>query len=37
MHVIGKMKPGVLQQAKRAAQEAPMQFYKTRPVASPQA
>jgi putative protease len=35
MHVIGKMKPGVLQQAKRAAHETPLQFYKTRPVASP--
>lgn len=33
MHVIGKMKPGVLQQAKRNAAEAPLQFYKTKPAA----
>ena len=33
MHVVGKMKPGVLQQANRAAKSEPIRFYKSRPPA----
>jgi putative protease len=33
MHVVGKMKKSVLNQAARAAQEMPLQFYRTRPFA----
>ncbi len=33
MHVVGKMKKSVLNQAAREAQAVPMKFYKTRPVA----
>ena len=33
MHVMGKIKRSVLQQQQRAAQEQPLQFYRTRPPA----
>ena len=32
MHVVGKMKNAVRQQAQREAQAVPMQFYRTRPA-----
>ena len=32
MHVVGRMKKAVLNQAKREAQAVPMQFYRTRPA-----
>ncbi len=32
MHVVGKMKKSVLNQAARAAQEMPLKFYRTRPA-----
>ncbi len=32
MHVVGKMKKSVLNQAAREAQEAPLKFYRTRPA-----
>ena len=33
MHVVGRMKKSVLNQAAREAREVPMKFYRTRPVA----
>jgi putative protease len=35
MHVMGKMKPSVLQQAQRQSLETPLTFYRTRPRATP--
>ncbi|MEY4753306.1 MAG: hypothetical protein RJA44_981, partial [Pseudomonadota bacterium] len=35
MHVVGRMKRGVLNQAAAQAAVAPIQFYKTRPQAAP--
>jgi len=32
MHVVGKMKPSVLNQHAKEMQEFPMQFYRTRPA-----
>lgn len=34
MHVVGRMKKSVLNQAARTAQEMPMKFYRTRPAAA---